>query len=66
VLVAQACNVGYTPLVDESNPALREARLRYVAQRYLRPETIAAANARIVELHASLGLAERWGGGGSP
>jgi hypothetical protein len=31
VLVAQACNVGHKPLVDESNPALREARLRYVA-----------------------------------
>ena len=25
VLVAQACNVGYTPLVDENNPALRSA-----------------------------------------
>ncbi len=37
VLVAQACNVGYRPFVDESNPALRESRLRYVAQRYLRP-----------------------------
>jgi len=45
VLAAQASNVGYKPLVDESNPALREARLRYVAQRYLRPETLAAANA---------------------
>jgi len=63
VLVAQACNVGYKPLVDDSNPALREARLRYVAQRYLRPETLAAANARIVDFHAKLGLAERWGGG---
>ena len=63
VLVAQACNVGYKPLVDESNPALREARLRYVAQRYLRPETLAAANARIVDFHAKLPLAERWGGG---
>jgi TnpA family transposase len=63
VLVAQACNVGYKPLVDESNPALREARLRYVAQRYLRPETLAAANARIVDTHAELDLAERWGGG---
>lgn len=59
VLVAQACNVGYKPLVDESNPALREARLRYV---YLRPETLAAANARIVDVHAKLPLAERWGG----
>ena len=37
--------------------------MRYVAQRYLRPETLAAANARIVDFHAKLGLAERWGGG---
>src|SRR5204863_10055487 len=58
VLVAQACNVGYKPLVDESDPALREARLRYVAQRYLRPETLAAANARIVDFHAKLPLPE--------
>jgi TnpA family transposase len=63
VLVAQACNVGYRPFVDDSNPALRESRLRYVAQRYLRPDTIAAANARIVDYHAKLALAERWGGG---
>ncbi len=63
VLVAQACNVGYRPLVDDSNPALRESRLRYVAQRYLRVETLAAANARIVDYHAKLPLSERWGGG---
>ena len=63
VLVAQACNVGYRPLVDESNLALRESRLRYVAQRYLRADTLAAANARIVDYHSKLPLAERWGGG---
>jgi TnpA family transposase len=63
VLIAQACNVGYRPLVDESNPALRESRLRYVAQRYLRADTLATANARIVDYHARLPLAERWGGG---
>ena len=63
VLVAQACNVGYRPLVDDSNPALRESRLRYVAQRYLRADTLAAANARIVDYHAKLPLSERWGGG---
>jgi Tn3 transposase DDE domain len=61
VLVAQACNVGYRPLVDDSNPALRESRLRYVAQRYLRADTLAAANARIVDYHAKLPLSERWG-----
>ena len=63
VLVAQACNVGYAPLVDETVPALREARLNYVARHYLRPETLIAANARIVDYHAGLDLATRWGGG---
>jgi TnpA family transposase len=63
VLVAQACNVGYAPLVDETIPALREARLKYVARHYIRPETLIAANARIVDYHAALELATRWGGG---
>ena len=31
VLIAQACNVGYRPLVNESIPALREERLKWVA-----------------------------------
>jgi len=63
VLVAEACNVGYAPLVDETVPALREARLKYVARHYIRPETLIAANARIVDYHAALELATRWGGG---
>ena len=63
VLVAQACNVGYAPLVDETVPALREPRLKYVARHYIRPETLIAANARIVDYHADLELATRWGGG---
>ena len=46
VLVAQGCNVGYSALVDETIPAL-EARLKYVARHYIRPETLIAANARI-------------------
>ena len=62
VLVAQACNVGYQPLIDESIPS-REARLKYVARHYIRPETLIAANARIVDHHARLELVTRWGGG---
>jgi hypothetical protein len=42
---------------------LREARLKYVARHYIRPETLIAANARIVDHHADLELATRWGGG---
>jgi Tn3 transposase DDE domain len=63
VLVAQACNVGYAPLVDETIPALREARVKYVARHYIRPETLIAANARIVDYHAATELATRWGDG---
>jgi hypothetical protein len=32
VLVGQACNVGYAPLIDENVPALREVRLKYGAR----------------------------------
>ena len=63
VLIAQACNVGYKPLVDEKIPALRLERLKYVARHYVRPETLIAANAMIVDYHAKLPLAIEWGGG---
>ena len=57
VLIAQACKVGYKPLVDENVPALRLERLKYVARHYIRPETM------IVDYHAKLPLAIEWGGG---
>ena len=63
VLIAQACNVGWRPLVNDSIPALREDRLKWVARHYIRPETLIAANARIVDFHAKLWLSELWGGG---
>ena len=63
VLIAQACNVGYKPLIDESVPALRLERLKYIARHYIRPETLIAANALIVDYHSKLPLAIEWGGG---
>ena len=63
VLIAQACDVGYKPLVDENVPALHVERLKYVARHYIRPETLIAANALIVDYHANLPLAIEWGGG---
>jgi Tn3 transposase DDE domain len=63
VLIAQACNVGYKPLVNEKIPALRLERLKYVARHYIRPETLITANAMIVDSHANLPLAIEWGGG---
>ncbi|MGO9955276.1 MAG: Tn3 family transposase [Solirubrobacteraceae bacterium] len=63
VLIAHACNVGYKPLVDEKVSALRLERLKYVARHYIRPETLIAANAMIVDYHTKLPLAIEWGGG---
>jgi TnpA family transposase len=63
VLISQACNVGWTPLINESIPALSADRLKWVARHYIRPETLIPANARIVEVHSKLWLPELWGGG---
>lgn len=63
VLVAQACNIGFEPLVRDDHPALRQSRLSWVNQNFIRPETLAAANAAIVSAHAKLPITAHWGDG---
>ena len=64
LLVADACNVGLTPVVDEGYPPLTRDRLNWTAQNYLRSATHAGANTRLVDYHARLDLArDAWGGG---
>ncbi|GCE12936.1 Tn3 family transposase [Tengunoibacter tsumagoiensis] len=63
VLIAQACNIGLTPLVRKGIPALERDRLSYVQQNYIRPETLSRANARLVDYQAQIPLAQAWGGG---
>lgn len=63
VLVAESCNIGYTPVVHAANPALTYDRLSHVAQNYLRAETFAAAAARLIEAQAGIATAAAWGGG---
>jgi hypothetical protein len=63
VLLAEACNIGLEPLVRREVPALTRARLAWVQQNYIRAETIAQANARLVDYHSHLSLAQAWGGG---
>ena len=48
VLVAQGCNLGFAPIVKPGHPALTRDRLSHVAQNYVRAETLAAANARLI------------------
>jgi TnpA family transposase len=62
-LVAKACNIGSEAVSRQDVPALRRERLAWVGQNFIRPETIATANARIVSAHASLPLVKLWGAG---
>jgi len=62
-LAAHSMNVGYRPIAKKGVPALERSRLSHVFQNYVRPETLAAANAPLVARQAGLALAQAWGGG---
>ena len=66
VLVAEAANVGLEPLARPDVAALTRGRLSWVAQNYLRADTLVAANARLVDYHAALPLAQAWAAVRSP
>lgn len=63
VLLAQACNVGLTPVADPSIPALTLDRLQWTAQNYIRSETLARANACLVAAQSQIGIVHAWGSG---
>src|SRR6266581_6847989 len=63
LLVAEACNVGLTPVTGTDTPALTRGRLSHVDQNYLRADTHSAANARLVDAQSSISVAQLWGGG---
>jgi TnpA family transposase len=63
VLLAEACNVGQEPLIRGDNPALTRNRVSWVQQNYIRAETLAPANACLVDCQSTSSLAQEWGGG---
>ncbi|MBW4040210.1 MAG: Tn3 family transposase [Acidobacteria bacterium] len=63
VLVAEATNTGFEPLIRGDVLALRRSRLSWVKQNFLRAETLTAANAALVSAQNAIPLAKRWGGG---
>ncbi|WP_155342709.1 Tn3 family transposase [Acrocarpospora pleiomorpha] len=63
LIVAEACNVGLVPIEKPNVPALTRARLQQVDQGYLRGETIAAANARLIATQADIDVVSAWGSG---
>jgi len=63
LLVAEACNIGLTPVIDPEDEALTRGRLVHVDQYYLRADTIAAANAKLIEAQARVPIVSHWGEG---
>jgi TnpA family transposase len=63
VLLAEACNTGFEPLIRLDNPALSRSRLSWVRQNYIRAETLSLSNATLVAAQNRIGLAKSWGGG---
>lgn len=62
-LVGEACNIGLEPIARPDIPPLRRDRLSWLGQNFIRPDTIAAANAAIVAAHARLSIVEHRGKG---
>jgi TnpA family transposase len=63
VLLAEACNIGFEPLIKHNIPSLTRYRLNWVKQNYFRAETLIGANARLVDYQSTLELTKCWGGG---
>ncbi|WP_415831220.1 Tn3 family transposase, partial [Deinococcus frigens] len=63
VLLAEACNVGLEAVIQPETGALRRGRLAWVDQHYLRAETIASANTRLVDFQSTIPTVSRWGDG---
>lgn len=63
VLMAEACNISLADVAQPSIPALTYARLSWVSQNYVRAETIATANERLIARQAEIPLVTKLGGG---
>ncbi len=63
LLVAEACNVGFVPVIKDGDEALTRGRLSHVDQNYVRTDTHAAANAVLIEHQRSIPIVAQWGGG---
>jgi TnpA family transposase len=63
VLVTEACNIGFRPVVKPSVPALTRDRLSHVDQNYVRAENHARGNGRLIDFQAGIEFAQALGGG---
>ncbi len=61
--MSEACNIGMTRVINPNVEALTRSRLVHVDQYYLRSDTIAAANAALIEAQAQVPIVKFWGQG---
>ncbi|WP_433237499.1 Tn3 family transposase [Streptosporangium sp. CA-135522] len=63
LLVSEACNIGMAPVINPNFETLTRSRLVHVDQYYLRADTIAAANAALIDAQARVPIVQFWGKG---
>jgi TnpA family transposase len=63
VLLAEGCNISLTEVAHPGLPALSHDRLSWVSQNYVRAETIAAANERLLAVYRRIPLVQILGDG---
>jgi TnpA family transposase len=63
VLLADGCNLPLKVLADPQRPALAPDHLAWIRHCYLRNDTLAEANARLVAAQSKLPISALWGGG---
>ncbi|OKI22866.1 hypothetical protein A6A08_18075 [Nocardiopsis sp. TSRI0078] len=63
LLVAEAYNIGLTPVAEVGVPALTLGRLQQVDRAYVSTENLRAANARLIQAQTQIGVTAAWGGG---
>lgn len=62
VLITEACNTGFRPLLRDDVSALNRDRLSWVNQNYIRNEPLTLANSHLVSAQNRCALAHAWGG----
>ena len=61
VLLAEACNIGFSPVSKEGIESLKYDRLMYVNHQYVRLDTLSATNKKIISAYKKLPISLVWG-----
>lgn len=60
VLLAEACNIGFSPVSKEGIESLKYDRLMYVNHQYVRLDTLSATNKKIISAYKKLPISLVW------